>query len=101
MLLVAIVGLLVIGPERLPGAVRTGSKWLGKFKQGFDRIKADVEKELGTEELKAQFRSESISHSFAKDKEKLEALDQQAQSKNIQFLDSLAMLEEKSATPGE
>ena len=30
LLLVAVVGLLVIGPERLPEAIRTGSAWVGE-----------------------------------------------------------------------
>ena len=46
LLIVAIVGLLVIGPERLPGAIRTGSAWLGRIKRGFNDIKLEVEQEL-------------------------------------------------------
>ena len=89
LVIVAVVGLLVIGPERLPDAIRTGSKWLNQLKKGFDKIKADVEHELGAEELKTQLRNDSISKSFEKDREQLEALDQKARSSNIDFLDSL------------
>jgi sec-independent protein translocase protein TatB len=46
LVIVAIVGLLVIGPERLPGAIRTGSAWLGRIKRGFNDIKREVEQEL-------------------------------------------------------
>lgn len=46
LLIVAVVGLLVIGPERLPGAIRTGSAWLGRIKRGFNDIKQEVEQEL-------------------------------------------------------
>ena len=46
LLIIAIVGLLVIGPERLPGAIRTGSAWLGRLKRGFNDIKREVEQEL-------------------------------------------------------
>lgn len=97
LVIVAIVGLLVIGPERLPGAIRTGSAWLKQFKAGFNRIKADVERELGTEELKAQLRNDSITQSFQQDQERLEAMDKQAQSKNIEFLDSLVNPDKASA----
>ena len=95
LLLVAVVGLFVIGPERLPEAVRTGSKWLARLKRGFNALKADVERELGADELRAQLRSDSITDSFQRDKNQLEALDKQAQSANIQLLDSLAALEDK------
>ena len=95
LLVVGIVGLLVLGPERLPEAIRTGSKWLAKIKRSYHTIKADVERELGTDELQAQLRNESITKRFEKDKQQLEELDQQLQSSNIQLLDSLADLEEK------
>ena len=77
LLLVAIVGLLVLGPERLPDAVRTCSKWYNKLKNGFNSIKADLERELGADELRQQLRTESITKSFEKDRDQLEALDRQ------------------------
>ncbi len=46
LIIVAIVGLLVIGPERLPGAIRTGTAWMGRIKRGFNDIKREVEQEL-------------------------------------------------------
>ena len=46
LVIVAIVGLLVIGPERLPGAIRTGSAWLSRIRRGFSDIKREVEQEL-------------------------------------------------------
>jgi sec-independent protein translocase protein TatB len=95
LLVVAIVGLLVVGPERLPEAIRTSSKWLAKLKRGFNAIKADIERELGADELRTQLRNESITKRFEKDQQQLEALDQQARSANIQLLDSLAAFEEK------
>jgi len=94
-LLVAIVGLLVVGPERLPEAIRTSSKWLAKLKRGYTAIKADLERELGADEIRAQLRSDTITQSFEKGRQQLETLDQQAQSANIELLDSLAAFEEK------
>src|SRR5690606_5277150 len=52
LVLVAVVGLLVLGPERLPTAIRTGSLWLNRFRRAFSDIKRDIERELGTDELK-------------------------------------------------
>ena len=46
LVIIAIVGLLVIGPERLPGTIRTGSAWPGRIKRGFSDIKREVEQEL-------------------------------------------------------
>ncbi len=46
LVIVAVVGLLVIGPERLPGAIRTGAAWWSRFRRGFNQIKSEVEREL-------------------------------------------------------
>lgn len=56
LLIVAIVGLLVIGPERLPGAIRTGSAWLGRIKRGFNEIKREVEQELHNDAVMQELR---------------------------------------------
>ncbi|MEM6579803.1 MAG: Sec-independent protein translocase protein TatB [Pseudomonadota bacterium] len=46
LLLIGIVGLLVIGPERLPGAIRTGLAWFNRLKRSFNNIKQEVSREL-------------------------------------------------------
>ena len=46
LIIIAVVSLLVIGPERLPGAVRTVSLWLGRFKRSFNEIRQEIEQEL-------------------------------------------------------
>jgi len=46
LIIIAIVALLVIGPERLPGAVRTGAGYLRRIKRGFNDIRQEVEQEL-------------------------------------------------------
>jgi len=51
LLLIAVVALVVIGPERLPGAIRTGSVWLGKIKRSYNEIKREVELELHNNEV--------------------------------------------------
>ncbi|MEE4143842.1 MAG: Sec-independent protein translocase protein TatB [Halieaceae bacterium] len=56
LVLVAVVGLLVIGPERLPGAIRTASLWLNRLKRGFNDIKREVQQELHNDEVMQQLR---------------------------------------------
>lgn len=60
LLLVALVALLVFGPERLPAAVRTGSLWLGRLKRSFQSIKQEVEREIGADEIRRQLHNENI-----------------------------------------
>lgn len=46
LLLIAVVSLLVIGPERLPGTVRTVMAWVHRLRRGFNDIRQEVEQEL-------------------------------------------------------
>lgn len=52
MLVVGVVALLVIGPERLPTVARTVGKWIGKVRRFVATTRADIERELHTEELR-------------------------------------------------
>lgn len=52
LMLIGVVALVVIGPERLPGVAKTAGKWLGKGKRFLRDVKADIDQELKAEELK-------------------------------------------------
>lgn len=60
LLLCGLVALIVLGPERLPGAVRTAGLWVGRIKRSFNAIKADVEREIGADEIRRQLHNEQI-----------------------------------------
>jgi sec-independent protein translocase protein TatB len=51
-ILIAVVMLLVVGPERLPRIARTAGLWIGKMRGFMSSVKADIDRELATEELK-------------------------------------------------
>jgi len=50
--LIAIIALLVLGPERLPRAARTTGALLRKARQSWQSVRAEIERELAAEELK-------------------------------------------------
>ena len=60
LLLVGLVALIVFGPERLPGAARTAGLWIGRLKRSFSVIKAEVEREMGADEIRRQLHNEQI-----------------------------------------
>lgn len=60
LMLVGLVALLVLGPERLPGAARTAGLWVGRLKRSFNAIKQEVERELGADEIRRQLHNEHI-----------------------------------------
>lgn len=60
LILIAIVGLLVIGPERLPEALRTLGLWLGRMRRSFTNVKAELEKEIGMDDIRRQLHNEAV-----------------------------------------
>lgn len=60
LLLVGLVALLVLGPERLPLAARTAGLWVGRIKRSFGALKAEVEREIGADEIRRQLHNERI-----------------------------------------
>lgn len=52
LLVVGIVALLVLGPERLPTAARTCGLWLGRVRRSLTSIQSEIREELRMDELK-------------------------------------------------
>lgn len=52
LVLVGVVGLIVVGPERLPGVVRVTGFWLGKARRTIATIKQEIRDELYAEDLR-------------------------------------------------
>ena len=52
LILIAIVALFVIGPERLPHVARSAGLWIGKMRGFVSSVKSDIDQELKAEELK-------------------------------------------------
>ena len=59
LLLIGVVGLLVVGPEQLPGAVRTVLAWVNRFRRSFDQIRTEVRRELHNDEVLQKLKEES------------------------------------------
>jgi sec-independent protein translocase protein TatB len=51
-ILIFVIALLVVGPERLPRIARTAGLWIGKMRGFVSSVKEDIDRELATEELK-------------------------------------------------
>lgn len=59
LIVVGVVALVVVGPEKLPGLARTAGLWVGKARRMIADVKADVDRELQLEELKQSFRQQA------------------------------------------
>jgi sec-independent protein translocase protein TatB len=51
-LVIAVVALIVIGPERLPKVARTMGHMFGRLQRYVAEVKADIDREMQMEELK-------------------------------------------------
>ena len=52
LVVVGVVALLVVGPERLPKLARNAGLWMGRARRTVATVKAEIDSELKAEELK-------------------------------------------------
>lgn len=62
MLLVGVIALLVLGPERLPGAVREVAKWIGKARATVRAANDELQRELSISELQQELKAEPVAN---------------------------------------
>ena len=70
LLVIGVVALVVIGPEKLPRVARTAGVLFGRMQRYVNQVKADINREMETSELsrvKSEF--ESAARSFQSDVE--------------------------------
>ncbi|MFA5631667.1 MAG: Sec-independent protein translocase protein TatB [Porticoccaceae bacterium] len=64
LLVVAVVALVVIGPERLPETVRNIALWIGRLRRMASRLYREVEQEMGMDDVRRQLHNEEILRAF-------------------------------------
>jgi sec-independent protein translocase protein TatB len=52
LLIIGVVALLVIGPERLPKVARTAGAWMGRLNRYVSEVKGDIDREMRLDELR-------------------------------------------------
>ena len=66
MLIIAVVTLLVVGPERMPEAVRGAAMTLGRLKRMFNSTKEEFEKQIGADDIRLELHNEQIMDNLKK-----------------------------------
>ena len=56
LLVIAVVALIVLGPERLPAAARFAGLWVRRARAQWYSVKAELERDLAADELKRSLR---------------------------------------------
>jgi sec-independent protein translocase protein TatB len=90
-MMVALVSLLVIGPERLPKVARVAGYWIGKTRRMIAAAKAEISAELHAEEIRQALKQQGDLDGF---QELIDETNDAAQS----FKSSLERLQHDSLT---
>ena len=56
----AVVALLILGPDRLPVAMRTMGLWIGRLRRSYFQVKTEIEREIGMDEVRRQLHNEQV-----------------------------------------
>ncbi len=80
--LIAIIALLVIGPEKLPRVARTVGLWLGKAQGMVKTVKYEIDEQLRAEELKQSIQraKDDVKSNFSESIEDVETAFKDIQS---------------------
>ena len=68
LLLIGVISLLVLGPDKLPGAVRSGAKTIYWFKRQASVAREEINKAFDLNEVYQDSRNEKILDDIEKDK---------------------------------
>src|SRR5512144_1998497 len=60
LVVVCVIALLVMGPERMPGALRTLGLWIGRISRTFSAMKTEIEREIGMDDIRRQLHNEAV-----------------------------------------
>ncbi len=60
LVVIAILALLVVGPERLPETIRSSSRWFYALKNQLQSVKQSVESELGLDEIRRDVHNSQV-----------------------------------------
>jgi sec-independent protein translocase protein TatB len=55
LMVIATIGLIVLGPERLPGVLRTTGLWVRHLRRSFVDLRAEIEREAKLGDIKRDF----------------------------------------------
>ena len=97
---VAVIALIVLGPERLPVAIKVVAVWIGRLRRSFRAIRQEIEKEINADEIRREIYNETVITELKKTRnslqEEVEGLNQQIDA----VTDSSASSGNRQTAPG-
>lgn len=80
LVLIGVVGLLVLGPERLPHAVRMGSAYLGKIRRAVSSVREEFEREVNMQEMQQRIKQQMADTGLDEARQSLQDLKKQVEA---------------------
>ena len=77
LMVVAVIGLLVIGPEKLPEAIKSCALWIGRIKRVLRDARSEFEQQIGADEIRREIHNEQVLKSLQKLKDQRDEIEQQ------------------------
>ena len=74
LIVVSIVALLVIGPDKLPETLRSLFLWVGRLRRSLANIRTDIENEIGADDIRQQLHNESIMRGLEETRQQLQSV---------------------------
>ncbi len=75
LLIIAVLTLIVMGPERLPETVRTITLWFGRLRQFLSAARTEIEDEVGVDEIRRQLHNEKLMRDLEKARQDIVDID--------------------------
>jgi sec-independent protein translocase protein TatB len=97
LIVVGVLGLIILGPERLPKAARTLGLLLGRIRRTMSGIQQEIEREVRAQELQEKLKD--TQHSFMSPEEQAVQLAQEQQAKDHENFPQTQPIEENSIAP--
>jgi Tat protein translocase TatB subunit len=97
LLLIAVITLLVVGPDKLPAVARTAGLWWGRIRYTLQSAKNDFDREIGASEIRRQLHNEQVMKELGESQEAIDRVmkESEALAHNIQPLASQQLADKK------
>lgn len=99
LIIIGIVMLLVVGPERLPETIKTAALWVGRARGMLSDAKETIKDEIGVDEIKQQLHNENVLSELKQTQQKINQSLNTARSFEADTLEQLKQSVTEPASP--
>ena len=95
LLVIAVVGLLVVGPEKLPDTIKVCVVWFSRIKRMLNSTRAEIEQQIGMDEIRRELHNEQVMESLKSMNLEQDSIQETARSASQLVADVNKRLEEE------